>query len=399
MATMVGVTSRSARVGWPAVAAVVLSAAAVLQAGTGGSHGSVELWGSDTSAVGPERPQDILVSIMLALAASAPVALVRLWPVLAVALSGLATLLCLMSATPPTAGSVVAVAGLYFIVGRSQPWWVAVVVVAPFLVWAALPVEDLAGGRSVAAAVLVLVACADVAGAALRIRGSTTRRTALVAAAQQSTQEHVTRGERATIARELHDVVAHHVSLIALQADAARLTTSGMPAEGAEKLVAIGDTARTALTEMRRLLGVLREDVVDEPTSPREPQPGLAQLQGLLDDIRAIGPGGARLIVTGHVAPLDPSIELTAYRIVQEALTNARRHATGADVDVELEYGADALVVWIRDNGPGPGTTSDGHGLTGMQQRAAMVGGALTTGGGPLGGFIVQAVLPSEISS
>ncbi len=110
----------------------------------------------------------------------------------------------------------------------------------------------------------------------------------------QSTLEHLARGERARIARELHDVVAHHVSLIALQADAARLTTPGMPAEGAKRLLAIGDTARTALTEMRRLLGVLREDA-DAPTcQPRSPQPGLDQLTDLLDDVRDAGRGGDR---------------------------------------------------------------------------------------------------------
>lgn len=395
---MVGMRPRPARVVRPVVAAVALSSAAVLQAGTGVVAGRSEQVAVGGAAVAPERPQDVLVSVMLALAMSAPVALVGLWLVLAASLSGLATLLCLMSATSPTAGGLVAVAGLYFVVGRSRPWWMVAIVLMPFLVWAALPVSDLPGGRGLAGGVAVLLASAGSAGAAMRIRESTTRRTAVVVAAQESNLEYVARGERARIAHELHDVVAHHVSLIALQADAARLTTPGMPAEGAQKLVAIGDTARTALAEMRRLLGVLREDAGSEPESVRHPQPGLHQVQDLLDDIRETGPSGARLIVSGHVAPLDPSIELTAYRIVQEALTNARRHATGAAVDVELEYGADALVVRVRDNGPGPGTAPVGHGLAGMQERAAMVGGALATGAGPFGGFVVRAVLPSRVT-
>jgi signal transduction histidine kinase len=396
---MVGMTSRPAHVVWPAVATVVLGSAAVLQAGAGGVAGRSEQVPAGGAAVVPERPQDVLVSVMLAVAMSAPVALVGLWPVVAASLAGIATLLCLMSATPPTAGGLVAVAGLYFVVGRSRPWWMVAVAVTPFLVWAAIPVSDLPGGRGLAGGVALLLASAGIAGAAMRIRELTTRRTAVVIAAQESSLEYVARGERARIARELHDVVAHHVSLIALQADAARLTTPGMPTEGAQKLVAIGDTARTALAEMRRLLGVLREDADSPHESVRNPQPGLHQLQGLLDDIREVGPSGARLIVTGHVAPLDPSIELTAYRIVQEALTNARRHATGAAVDVELDYGADALVVRVRDSGPGPGTATDGHGLAGMQERAAMVGGALATGAGPFGGFIVRAVLPSKVTS
>jgi len=210
--------------------------------------------------------------------------------------------------------------------------------------------------------------------------------------------EHAARGERARIARELHDVVAHHISMIAVQSEAARLTTPGMPPEGARRLIAIGDTARTALTEMRRLLGVLREDAGVEPT--RQPQPGLAQLNDLLDEARELWSGSTRLIVRGTVVPLDPGIELVAYRIVQEALTNVRRHAPGAAVDVELHYRHDTLLLRVRDNGPGPPTPTranapEGHGLTGMHERAAMVGGRLTAGPAPIGGFLIEAVLPT----
>ncbi|MFD0690290.1 sensor histidine kinase [Actinomadura fibrosa] len=209
--------------------------------------------------------------------------------------------------------------------------------------------------------------------------------------------EHTARGERARIARELHDVVAHHISMISVQAETARLATPGMPEEGAKRLLAIGDTARTALTEMRRLLGVLREDAGAAPT--RRPQPGLQQLLDLIDGARASAGGGARLIVRGRVAPLDPGLELAAYRIVQEALTNARRHAPGAAVDVTLDYGEDALAVSVRDNGPGPGGGPgggpSGHGLLGMRERAAAVGGELRTGPGPVGGFLVEATLPT----
>jgi signal transduction histidine kinase len=207
--------------------------------------------------------------------------------------------------------------------------------------------------------------------------------------------DHVARGERARIAHELHDVVAHHISMIAVQAEAARLTVPGMPPEGAKRLLGIGDTARAALTEMRRLLGVLREDAGDD--DPRRPQPGLAQLAELLDDARGLAGASTRLIVRGRVAPLDPGVELTAYRIVQEALTNARRHAPGAAVDVELDYREDAVHVRIRDNGPGPdGGPGAGHGLAGMRERAVTVGGKVSTGAGLGGGFVVEAVLPRE---
>jgi signal transduction histidine kinase len=204
--------------------------------------------------------------------------------------------------------------------------------------------------------------------------------------------EHTVRGERARIARELHDVVAHHISMIAVQAETARLTTPGLPALGAQRFSEIGDRARAGLTEMRRLLGVLKEG-----TAVRAPQPRLTQLIDLLDDARQSA--NARLIVSGAPVPLDPGVELAAYRIVQEALTNARRHAPGAAVDVELRYGADTLRLRIRDNGPGPPTNDTGHGLTGMRERAGAVGGTLRTGPSAIGGFLVEAVLPVEAQS
>ena len=163
---------------------------------------------------------------------------------------------------------------------------------------------------------------------------------------------HTARGERARIARELHDVVAHHISMIAVLAETGRLTTPGLPDAGARRFTEIGDTARAGLTEMRRLLGVLREDAaargrdagarIAGVRGSRQPQPGLAQLTELIDAARDASLAGTRLIISGPVAPLDPGVELAAYRIVQEALTNARRHAPGAAVDVELRYSADA---------------------------------------------------------
>jgi signal transduction histidine kinase len=213
--------------------------------------------------------------------------------------------------------------------------------------------------------------------------------------------DHTARGERARIARELHDVVAHHISMVAVQAETARLTTAGMPAEGAQRLSAIGDAARAALTEMRRLLGVLRADA-DDDAAQRKPQPGIAQLNELLDQARDASGSGTRLILTGAPFVLDPGVELAAYRIAQEALTNVRRHAPGAAVDVEVHYDADVLRVRVRDNGPGPradrlsAESSGGHGLAGMRERAAAVGGRLQVGGAPGGGFVVEAVLPAR---
>ncbi|WP_207709563.1 sensor histidine kinase [Actinomadura macrotermitis] len=226
-----------------------------------------------------------------------------------------------------------------------------------------------------------------------RLRAERAARRASQRVFEDTLLELTARGERARIARELHDVVAHHISMISVQAETARLATPGMPALGAERLLAIGDTARTALTEMRRLLGVLREDAGAEPT--RRPQPGLEQLLDLVDGARESGGAATRLIVRGRVAPLDPGLELTAYRIVQEALTNARKHAPGAAVDVEVDYGDGELRLRVRDNGPGPAGGPHGHGLLGMRERVATVGGKLRTGPAPANGFLVEAVLPT----
>ncbi len=290
-------------------------------------------------------------------------------------------------------------------VGRHGPQLLAVGLSLPFLAVALANPARLviapAWPGNIATAILAaaLGPAAACAGAALRSRSEALQRTAATEAIAKTLLENTARGERARISRELHDVVAHHVSVIAVQAETARLATPGMPAAGAQRLAAIGDTARTALTEMRRLLGVLREDSGADPAD-RQPQPGLAQLNDLLDEARDVSGIGARLIVRGWVTSLDPGVELAAYRIVQEALTNARRHAAGAAVDVELQFDDDALRLRVRDDGPGPppaqpGRLPAGHGLLGMRERAAAVGGALTTGAAPGGGFLVQAILPA----
>jgi signal transduction histidine kinase len=235
------------------------------------------------------------------------------------------------------------------------------------------------------------------AGVARRSRAEALLHTAATEVIAGELVEHTARGERARIARELHDVVAHHISMIAVQAETARLTTPGMPAAGAQRLLEIGDTARAGLTEMRRLLGVLREDAQAE-VADRHPQPGLEQLPGLVDEARESSGTGCRLIISGPPVTVDPGVGLAAYRIVQEALTNARRHAPGAAVDVEVRYGDGELRLLIRDNGPGPDHTAaaDGHGLHGMRERAAAVGGELRAGAATVGGFLVEARLPGK---
>jgi signal transduction histidine kinase len=215
--------------------------------------------------------------------------------------------------------------------------------------------------------------------------------------------EHTKRGERARIARELHDIVAHHISMVSVQAETARLTTPGLPEAGARRLQAIGETARAALTEMRRLLGVLKDDEWPEARAPAlRPQPGLGHVTELVDEAREASGSRTRLVLSGKPLTLDPGVELAAYRIIQEALTNARRHAPGAAVDVELCYRDEGLRLRVRDNGPGPAHRDEaappaaGHGLAGMRERAAAVGGELAAGAAPGGGFSVEAVLPAK---
>jgi signal transduction histidine kinase len=210
----------------------------------------------------------------------------------------------------------------------------------------------------------------------------------------ESTRAQTVMAERARIARELHDIVAHHLSVIAVESEAARLTSPELPAAAGDRLGSIAATAREALTETRRLLGVLREDTGGE--SGRMPQPGLGQLDELVEKAESTGTH-IRFIRQGKVAALPLSTDLAAYRIVQEALTNARRHAPGADVDVELAYADDALRVRIRDYGPGPpaGEAVEGHGLLGMRERATLAGGTFSAGRAEGDGFEVDVTLPT----
>jgi signal transduction histidine kinase len=274
-------------------------------------------------------------AILLGLGATLPVAAIGTHLVAATGTIAFAAFLALLTDGRPTvAGSVALVVSLYLL-GARHRWPVVALVVIPFAAYAAFAVDpDTTDGPAVALALVTLGSVG--AGRARRLRGLARARDASKQTMTAAFLEYEARGERARIARELHDVVAHHISMIAVQAETARLATPGMPSDGARQLLAIGDTARTALTEMRRLLGVLREDADTDTT--RQPQPGLHQLVELVDDARASASATTRLVVRGFVAPLAPGIELTVYRIVQEALTNARRHAPGAAVDVELDY-------------------------------------------------------------
>ncbi|GAA0807033.1 sensor histidine kinase [Spirilliplanes yamanashiensis] len=202
--------------------------------------------------------------------------------------------------------------------------------------------------------------------------------------------------ERRRIARELHDVVAHHMSVIGVLATGARRVLDRDPAAADEALHTIEDTSRSTLREMRRLLSVLRTD--EEPGADLTPQPGLAGIEQLVEQVREAGLP-VRLSVDGPPVDLDQGVALTVYRIVQEALTNTLKHAGVAVASVELRFRPDGLTVEVGDNGRGPVKGADrgvGHGLVGMRERIALYGGSLRTGPRPGGGYCVHATIPAD---
>ena len=323
---------------------------------------------------------DDSVAVVLNLLMTAPLAARRRHLTLVAVTVTLSTLYLLASMLTPTVAGYAGVAWALYLVGARASRRVSAAFGAVFLLNGVAPLGGSDAGLE--SAILLVVAVAALA------LGST--RT-LTSERDEALAEQAAMGERARIARELHDVVAHHISMIAVEADTARLATPGMPAAGERHLLSIRSTARDAMNEMRRVLGVLRDDAGGE--AEHAPQPGLDRLNELLESARDAG-AEVRLIVHGRVVPLPAGVDLAAYRIVQESLTNARRHAPGASVEVELGYGEDMLRLRVRDDGPGPSGAKGGHGLAGMRERAAAAGGSLRAGAADGGGFAVEADLP-----
>jgi signal transduction histidine kinase len=202
-------------------------------------------------------------------------------------------------------------------------------------------------------------------------------------------------GERARIARELHDVVAHNVSVMVVQADGAAYALDSSPERAREALAAISATGRQALAEMRHLLGVLRSAASDEQAA-LAPQPGLEQITDLLAHSRAAGLP-VSFTVEGVARPLQPGVALAAYRVVQESLTNTRKHAgPDATASVALLFCEDGMRIVVTDDGPGVVASQDGagHGLVGMRQRVELYGGTVTAAPRDGGGYQVTATIP-----
>jgi signal transduction histidine kinase len=202
--------------------------------------------------------------------------------------------------------------------------------------------------------------------------------------------------ERARIARELHDVIAHSVSVMVVQAGAAAAVLKRDPARAAEPLEAVQETGRQALVEMSRLVGLLREHGEEIGLSP---QPGLADLDTLVTQVREAGLP-VELLVEGEPRPVPLGVDLSAYRVLQEALTNALKHAGEAHARVLVRYRPNTLELEVVDDGPGSGNGHvGGHGLVGMRERVSVFGGDLHAGPLPGGGFVVRARLPLEAPS
>ncbi|MFE2214922.1 sensor histidine kinase [Streptomyces canus] len=231
-----------------------------------------------------------------------------------------------------------------------------------------------------------------------RLAASRDRFAALERAHEETTRRAVEE-ERARIAAELHDVVTHNVSVMVIQAGAARKVMDAAPERSKEALLAVEAGGRAAMAELRHVMGLLAAPDTGRPDSPAdglEPQPGLGQLDALIDRVRAAGtPVGVAVSLPPE--PLPPGVDLTAYRVVQEALTNTLKHAPGAEAVVTVGWSGDRLEIEVMDTGgvrDGVPTDGNGRGLIGLRERLAVYGGELTAGPTLAGGFRIRAEVP-----
>jgi signal transduction histidine kinase len=339
-------------------------------------------------------PFPAVALLFFAVLVSAPLIARTRFPALAWAGSALALIITstglgtrvLSSAVYLPAGVVVYVLCLYAVAVRCKTWFVISTAVVTVVGALFIDVRTAVGA--------LLAAIPLLAGAYIRARRSS--RVQLAEQAKQHEGERALLEERQRIAREMHDIVAHHMSVIAIQAEAGPRKIADPPPELVESFSDIRASALDGLAELRRLLGVLRTGTPDTT-----PQPGLGQLSGLLDSARNAGIP-VDLSVSGVPRPLPQGMDLSAYRIMQEALSNAMRHAPGSTVRVEVAYFPSSVVIKVRNdvspaapasNGNGAAPVA-GHGIIGMRERAAMLGGQLEAGPTDEGGFQVTAVLP-----
>ncbi|MFI6921833.1 sensor histidine kinase [Nonomuraea spiralis] len=349
------------------------------------------------------------LTVPLAAACAAPVTICGRRPLTAWLMIYVGMLVTPALVSPPVANNpwpwlpmpVVAYLIVLFALAQHRPRWTLAAVWALSLLGALVDVSLMPTSSTSPAVVLQLVAAVVpvplIVGDNLRWRRLAQARVAeqeQISAAERARRELLE--ERTRIAREMHDVVAHHMSVIAVQASSAARRLGGVPAEAEREFDSIGTAARQSLAEMRRLLGVLRSD---DATPRRTPLPGLDQLDVLMESARQAGTP-VELTVSGLPAYLPPGTELPVYRIVQEALSNVIRHAPGAATAVAVTGNGTGLRVVVENAPPADAgralaePAGTGHGLAGMRDRAALVGGVLLTLPTPRGGFRVELTLP-----
>ena len=342
-------------------------------------------------AAADDRP---LLGVLFGLAAVAPLLVRRRWP-----FAALAAILAVAFSSPADGAFELPVLVAVYTIGSARSWEATAAAAAAVV--AAAAVYEVAGGPDLTTEDVLGLAllCSIAAGLGLYVGSRRTSMEALreraecLARERELLAERAVAEERVRIAQELHDVVAHNVSLIVVQAQALGATVPDDRVT--EATDGIADLGRQAMAEMHRTLKLLRGG---DEAARRGPQPGLRDLDGLLERARAAGLR-VELAVEGETRPLSQSVDLSAYRIVQEALTNVVKHAGRAHSTVTLGYRADALELSITDSGDtalSAGVTSSpgGHGLVGMRERAALFGGTLTAGPRDDHGFEVHALLP-----
>ncbi len=270
-----------------------------------------------------------------------------------------------------------------------------------------IPLEPQLGGRNGAIFDSAVVVLPWLAARGLRSRedraAALGSQLALAQAGYEARQREILREQRTQIARELHDIVAHSVSVILLQVGAARMRALGQP-DITQPLHAAEASGRQALAELRHLLGILNDFPAEDrdrdqdaaERMPDAPQPSIATLDRLAAAVRAAGLD-IDLAIAGQVRPLPPGLELSVYRIVQEALTNVQKHAQASTARVQVDYGPDAVTIDVTDDGTARTASAPaGHGLVGMRQRAQVFGGTTMAGPAPGGGWQVRAELSAQ---
>ena len=339
--------------------------------------------------------------LLLAVPVVVPLPLAARHPMLAWRIGWLALLLApLVPAAwwggwPWGPGQILAMLGAFFLAGvrqqRTELCWMWALSLIPWCLWLTADIPNLHGPAGSVIIFTATVVAVDSIGSRLRAQRSLATQT------ERAEAERARRAvleERTRIARELHDVVAHHMSLIAVRAETAPYRLPGLPESAQAEFSSLSDVAREALAEMRRLLGVLRHD---QPAA-LAPQPQLTDLPALVDAARQAG-APVEFSASTALGQVPAGVGLCAYRIVQESLSNASQHAPGAPITVSVDQDRGAVLLRVA-NGPGGHLATGGsehrpgHGLTGMRERVALLGGSLTASPAPDGGFVVSAVLP-----